>query len=368
MSQPITNSPLMYLADRSEDYQRLGIDPMVVQPFEDGMRIEGASEGTWEWWYFDAHLNNGAKMVVVFYTKPNTMPHLPLSPFIRISLELPDGRSLQKSQMFPAEVFSSSTECCDVKIANNHFYGDLNSYTIQASIDDVAVEVQLQGQIRPWRPKSGHMYYGQKGNEKLFAWLPSVPQGAVLATIRVGDETFRATGTGYHDHNWGNAPMASLIHHWYWGRAQVGDFTVIASNITAAQQFEYIPQTVFLLAKNGEILADDERCVKFSIEQIQVDETTRKPVADLVKYETINGNNRYVVTFERTKTILASRFIDQAPPDQRAKLEMSGEDGAYLRFTGLVTVEHFVNEGRVACEQGEALWELMYFGHAIFPA
>ncbi len=364
--QTTENRPLMRLADRPEDYQRLGIDPVIVQPFEDGMRMEDA-KGTYEWWYFDAHLDNGAKMVVVFFTKPYTMPHLPLSPMIRINLELPDGRSVVKIMKFDAKEFSSSRESCDVRIGNNRFYGDLHHYTIQAEIDDVSVEVQLQGQIRPWRPKSGHMYYGPEGSERFFAWLPSVPQGAVSATFTVGDEKFSSAGVGYHDHNWGDAPIKSLIHHWYWGRAEVGDFTVIAANITAAEKYGYTPQIQFLLAKDGDVLADDERAVTFSIDQVQVNEATGKPVADIVKYEARNGDNRYVVTFERMKTILQSRFIDDAPPEQRAQLQESGEDGAYLRFTGYVTVEHFVNENRVALEKGEALWELMYFGHAITP-
>jgi hypothetical protein len=40
----------------------------VIKPWEDGMRI-GGSPGTYEWWYFDAHLDDGAKLVVVFLTK-----------------------------------------------------------------------------------------------------------------------------------------------------------------------------------------------------------------------------------------------------------------------------------------------------------
>lgn len=28
------------------------------------------------------------------------------------------------------------------------------------------------------------------------------------------------TGTGYHDHNWGNADMAQFLHHWYWVREE----------------------------------------------------------------------------------------------------------------------------------------------------
>jgi hypothetical protein len=57
-----------------------------------------------------------------------------------------------------------------------------------------------------------------------FAWLPSVPQGTVEATYRVGGESHNATGVGYHDHNWGNAPMPELMHHSYWTRGAAEPF------------------------------------------------------------------------------------------------------------------------------------------------
>jgi len=57
------------LADRPTDYKRLGIAPVEIAQFEDGQRI-GTERGRYEWWYFDAHLDNGATVVVVFYTNP----------------------------------------------------------------------------------------------------------------------------------------------------------------------------------------------------------------------------------------------------------------------------------------------------------
>src|SRR2546423_3288344 len=56
-------------ADRPEDYTRLGIDPSPIAAHEDGMRTDGG-KGSYEWWYFDAHLDDGSTLVVVFYTKP----------------------------------------------------------------------------------------------------------------------------------------------------------------------------------------------------------------------------------------------------------------------------------------------------------
>jgi hypothetical protein len=38
-------------------------------------------------------------------------------------------------------------------------------------------QARLTEAVRAWRPKSGHLYFGAEGQEKLFAWLPSVPNG-----------------------------------------------------------------------------------------------------------------------------------------------------------------------------------------------
>ncbi len=59
------------LARTPEDYARIGIEPGAIKLWEDGMRTDG-SPGTYEWWYFDAHLDDGAKLVVVFLTKEFT--------------------------------------------------------------------------------------------------------------------------------------------------------------------------------------------------------------------------------------------------------------------------------------------------------
>ena len=39
------------------------------------------------------------------------------------------------------------------------------------------------------------------------------------------------SSSGYHDHGWGDVPMQTLMHNWYWARAKAGPYTVIASHI-----------------------------------------------------------------------------------------------------------------------------------------
>jgi hypothetical protein len=118
----------------------------VIKPSEDGMRTGGAS-GTYEWWYFDAHLDDSAKLVVVFLTKEFTDLDKPLSPAIRIDLTLPDGTAVNYVAEFAAETFSASSETCDVRIGDNVFTGDLHTYTIKARVEDVEVDITLTVQL-----------------------------------------------------------------------------------------------------------------------------------------------------------------------------------------------------------------------------
>jgi hypothetical protein len=52
--------------------------------------------------------------------------------------------------------------------------------------------------------------------------------GLGKATLVTDDQTRTLTGTGYHGHNWCDAAMPQLIHHWYWVRAEAGGVTAPA--------------------------------------------------------------------------------------------------------------------------------------------
>ncbi|MEA2909206.1 MAG: hypothetical protein QOJ15_1287 [Bradyrhizobium sp.] len=351
------------LADRPADYKRLGIVPVEIAEFEDGQRI-GTEKGHYEWWYFDAHLDNGATVVVVFYTKPNVSPNGPLAPRITINITLPDGRTFDKFLDTRPELFTASKSGCDVRIGTNRFVGDLNRYHITADIEEISVEIELTGEVPAWRPKSGHLYFGAEGREQLFAWLPAVPHGPASVRYRIGDEQHRASGSGYHDHNWGDVPMQTLMHNWYWARASAGPYTIIASYITATAAYRYKTQIVYMLAKDGKIIADDDAKVSFESDRVATDSKTGKPVADVTRYTYHDADTSYVVSFERQTTILQAILTDRAPLLKRIIARLIGFDGAYHRFTGKVTIEKFEDGVPVERFDDRAIWELMYFGRA----
>jgi hypothetical protein len=251
-----------------------------------------------------------------------------------------------------------------VRIGENRFSGDLHSYSIEAKVDEITVDVTLVGEVPPWRPGTGFMLYGVE-RDKEFAWLPAVPQGSVSAVYSVGDVIHETTGVGYHDHNWGNVGLEKIVHDWYWARGQAGPYSVIASLVTAHERYGYTELPIFMLARDGEIVADDPRRVRFEALDTHTDELTGKPVATTTRYTYAgDGDERWVVTFTRDSDLAKSRMIDDIHGPKRALAHLTRFDGAYLRFAGTLEIEHHRSTVLSEKYENEAIWELMYFGHA----
>jgi hypothetical protein len=362
MSAPAAAQWQAGVANTPEDYERLGLSATSIEPWEDGARTEN-SAGTYEWWYFDAHLADGAKLVIAFMNKDIAEPQKPLSPLLRMELELPDGRRFEKLEHFPAAAWAAAKDHTDVRLGDNRFAGDLHSYRIAATAGEISADVTLTGDVPAWRPATGYMLFG-KDRSLEFAWLPSVPQGAVRVKYTVEGVQHETTGVGYHDHNWGNVGLMKVVHDWYWARGQAGPYTVIASYITAAEQYGSEPIPIFMLARDNVVIADDPAKVTFEREGIYTDETTGKPVARITRYIYRDSEDQYVVSFTRSRDLTLSRMIDNVKGLRHIAARLAHFDGAYLRFAGDIEVSHRRNGELVESHKDDAIWELMYFGHA----
>lgn len=355
------------MADRAAEYQRLGIARGDIAPWEDGFRSRPGGPGTFEWWYFDFVLDDGSTLVINFMAKDFRVGkgvNQPPAPVVTIELDRPDGTHSERTSPTHPDDHDFATDRCDVRIGRNRISGDLHTYRIHADVDGVVADVTLTGQVPPWRPETGHVVFGEE-KQKYFAWLPSVPQGRVEATLTIDGATETRTGTGYHDHNWGDAEMTRLMHHWYWARAEAGDYTVITSYITAAKKYGSAEIPIFMLAKDGKILADQGNLVRFTKYDERPDPATGKPVANTLMYDydaTAEGGEHFRVTFRRENTIVQDRMIESLKGPKRILAQLAGFNGAYLRFTGQVTVERLTHDEDGDSASAPALWELMYFG------
>lgn len=348
-------------------YEKAGNRKEVIEEWEDGYRTDGA-ENTFEWWYFDSHLNDGSELVIIFYSKTVFDANGPLKPMVSFELTTPDGKKIEESVFAPVEQFSSSKETCDVRVGACTFSGNLKEYKIHFEKDNIVADIKLTGNIRAYRQGNSYNYFGDK-EELYFAWLPSVPEGVVEAELSIDGVKKTLTGTGYHDHNWGNVNMAAIIHHWYWGRARVGKYNLITAHTICEETYGYAPLITFMLAENNEIIIGDDETYKyvtFSKEDEHIDEYTGKPVANKIIFDYNDGEKHYRVTYERKKDIAKHKMIDTLSGEAKEFASLAGFDGAYLRFTGKVTVDKLI-DGEIVdlVTEPSGTWELMYFGKTL---
>ena len=62
-------------------------------------------------------------------------PQKPLSPLLRLDLDLPDGRHFLKIVRYPPAAWSAARDHADVRLGENRFAGDLRRYRIQATAE-----------------------------------------------------------------------------------------------------------------------------------------------------------------------------------------------------------------------------------------
>lgn len=344
-------------------YEKMGLKRGVVEPWEDASRVDG-SRGSYEWWYFDSHYPDGTVLVLFLFSKMPIDVNGPIKPIATMELTLPDGRKFSEEVYAKIEDSFYSKDICDVRIGECLCRGDLKHYEVVFKGKTMSAHLTLDGTIPAWRSQTGSIFFGDN-EEHYFAWLPAIPEGIAVADVSFdGGRELHLEGSGYHDHNWGNISMIKLMHHWYWGRAKIGDYKVISSWITAGKKYGYKDHDVFMIAKGGEIIGDNSNhTLRFMPEGRYIDEYTGKPVYGKVIYEyTTEAGELYRITYERGGDINKTRFVDVLPRPLGTLARLIGFDGGYLRFEGEATVERLEGDSIIEKVSAPAVWELMYFG------
>ena len=70
------------------------------------------------------------------------------------------------------------------------------------------------------------------------------------------------------------------------------------------------------------------------------------------------------MSFTRTRDLLADRIVDDIKGIKRIAAKLARFDGAYLRFAGDIEISRYRADELVETHKDDAIWELMYFGHA----
>jgi predicted secreted hydrolase len=194
---PISNDAKLHLAAALEDFKALGIGKE-IEVREDGRRTPQSSD-YFEWWYFDGLFDDGSVFVVWFGDNWLYGSH---KRALNIDLTPPGKPTWHIVRTFD-DPGAFSSDHADVQIGPHSFKGDLDTYTIHvdaAETGGVGCDLTLRRRVPSYRPGTGYIEAG----DRFFAWLVAVPEGSVTGTLTADGVTRQVTGSGYHDHNWGN--------------------------------------------------------------------------------------------------------------------------------------------------------------------
>jgi len=195
----------------------------IVSVWEDGMRTTG-QRNEFEWWYFDGKLEDGSILVAYFWK----VHFIADQYFIGFNYRDPQGNDFFKMKYFKKKNVKFSPDSCYVVFGENHFKGNLESYSIKINPDDfdgIGFDLKLSSKLKSYRPQDGII----KAGDDYFAWLAAVPNGSIDGDLIVNGQKTSITGSGYHDHNWGNTPLQHLFDNWVWFRGEIEDKTVVAA-------------------------------------------------------------------------------------------------------------------------------------------
>ncbi|MGE8077534.1 hypothetical protein [Peribacillus loiseleuriae] len=355
------------LANNEEIYRELNIHPTEPHPKEDGMRTDGR-EGSYEWWYTDAEFEDGTTIVTIFYTKNHFDVPGPAWPTVDIDITHPDGtKALMSSQESKGSEINAKKDICDVNINQSYLKYQDGKYILHFEEGDIIYHAVMTSKLPMWRPNSGHWLYGDKV-EHYFAWFVAQPSAIIEATLTIGEKHIQLYGTGYHDHNWGNIGMEKLMNHWYWGRAKIEGFDIIACDIIAEKKYNYKRLPVFMIAKDGKIITDDQSLTKIQREDTITHPVTKKFMDNhLIYHQPISSSESYTVEFIRNTDIVSMSLLNNWAPTKALMAKLLRANPTYTRILGEVRLTHELN-GVKKVYKAEGLWEQMFFGnnkHAI---
>jgi len=358
------NQSKVYLGTEMEDFEKEG---MSIEPelWEDGNRTP-YDRHHFEWWYFDAELDDGSVIVIIFGPKPFFDTHFPKFPLIVIDYTDPSGKQIQEGYLEKnrRKNYSNSKEKCDVRISDNYFIGDLKNYKIKAKTKSIEADIALQSLSKPWRPGNGYLYFKkqEKSEEKYFAWLSAVPYGKVSGTLSINGVERQVKGKGYHDHNWGNADPSSLFHHWYWSRSHFGEYLLLACNLVTRKEYGFEEYPYLLLMDENGVIAEDSTQVNVIKKDPVKHPETKKLIHDTLEFVYNDDELKFSLTLKREKDIVLGNLLRLNSP--HLFFRQIGKNPWYHRFLGKSIFE-IEMEGKKDHFDSTVVYELMYYGKSL---
>jgi hypothetical protein len=285
------------------------------EAWEDGSRVDN-EPGRFEWWYFDAHLDDGSIVVAMLFSKYHSNIQVPCTPLVQLSITAPDGKIYANDETFTKADFYAETSTCDVQVGKTWIRGDLEHYTLHFEVKDMAADLTLERIVPSWRPGTGKCYFGRTLQD-YFGWIVPVPYGRVTGTITYNGAAHEVSGVGYHDHNFGNIAITKIIDHWYWGRLTIADYNSIFFQLISTKKYGSEPLPLFMFAKGSEMLTGDGS--KLAIEEGEfIKHAGGKSYPKTLAFRWQDGDRKITISLSNPQVIESNSLLKGFSPLKRA--------------------------------------------------
>ncbi|WP_048000728.1 lipocalin-like domain-containing protein [Lactiplantibacillus herbarum] len=355
------------IMDQPADFKNSGTEPQHVAVWEDGKRDDDRA-GAFEWWYFDAVLDDGSKVVIPFNTKGNQNTQLDgAQPQVMITITDPDGKKYTDLTKYTADEFQYSKQRCDVRIGPHHVAGDLKTYQIHVEpVNGIGADLTLTSTSTPWRAGNGYFDFG---NDNYFTWLCVVPRGEITGTLTYNGQTVAVTGRGYHDHQWGNIHHVMAWNNWLWARQNFDDYAIVVFDFVARDTYGYkhMPLT-FIQDADGEIIYQnyDIKNTKYQVLSEYVQESTGKSYPKKSRYTFDDHGKKIEYELSVKEELSIEDLYSSAPAPAKKQFDQMNIKPTYARefATGTLTFEQ---GGQLVKRSGDMIYEFVYVGKEYRP-
>jgi len=341
---------------------------------EDGSHFTPEQE-FFEWWYFDAALSNGQRLVIIFHSAVFNLTARP--PAVDIRLTSPDSEPLISFKVYSHEQCKTSKSHCGVEIANCRVNSEnQQKFVINIQQDNIVADLVYKSQLQGWKPGTGYLFYDDTSGH-FFKWVVPAPLAKVSGTLQINHQEVQVDGIGYHDHNWGNIHLEDAFQHWHWGRFISSDQKsafVFGDVVSKGEKPVHVKPV--LLVVNGEIQPPQEITVEYK--KTLLDKISSVEFSKEIWITGAGSDSEFNFFLTTGKTLEALTFA--SPVFRHRKHRFAAEILYYLTFNkpligklfqkilGNTGYLRFQSEARLQMKkpiqmlkQGEAIYEIMSF-------
>jgi hypothetical protein len=210
-----------------------------IKPEADGWRTKDLTNdpNVYEWWYFDIHNHDGT-IVNGSLTPQGTIGFTRRSgpPVSRCTIGF-NRNNVQrdKTDILPYDQFDAATDRTDVRAGGLRMWGDFETLHVKGTVADREIDVTFKQAAIPFRAGNGYMLLGSA--EKFQGWFNPFPSSHATGWVKIDGETINIDGDGYHDHNYGNVPVAEGFRGWFWARPSFGRYATLAIENQIGERF-----------------------------------------------------------------------------------------------------------------------------------